>query len=86
MRIIIDKYIQLLTDNDREFSFFIEIFKASLCAREIDFCQNERNNFPLHICFICSDEIIEDISPYLSNHSLTLLKVLYVLSHFAEEH
>jgi hypothetical protein len=86
MRIIIDKYIQLLTDNDREFSLedFIEIFKASLCAREIDFCQNERNNFPLHICFICSDEIIEDISPYLSNHSLTLLKVLYVLSHFAD--
>ena len=86
MRIIIDKYILLLRDNDREFSLedFIEIFKASLYAREIDFCQNERINFPLHRCFNCSYHLIEDISPYLSNHSLTLLKVLYVLSHFAD--
>jgi hypothetical protein len=86
MRIIIDKYIQLLKDNEREFSLedFIEIFKLSLCAREIDYCENERINFPLHVCFICSEHVIEDIGPYLSNHSLTLFKVLNVLSHFAD--
>jgi hypothetical protein len=86
MRKIIDKYIKLLIDNEREFSLedFIEIFKVSLCAREIDNCQNERINFPLHSCFLCSNQVIEDISPYLCNHTLTLFKVLYVLSNFAD--
>jgi hypothetical protein len=86
MRIIIDKYIELLIDNEREFSLedFIEIFKVSLCAREIDNCQNERINLPLHSCFLCSYQVIEDISPYLCNHTLTLFKVLYVLSNFAD--
>jgi hypothetical protein len=86
MRIIIDKYIQLLKDNEREFSLedFIEIFKLFLCAREIDYCENERINFPLHVCFIYSEHVIKDIGPYLSNHTLTLFKVLYVLSNFAD--
>ena len=87
MKIIIDKYLQLLKDNVTEFSLsdFYEIFKVSLCAREVQFCTNQKQFLStFHKCYVCSYYKKYDIRFYLTNHTLTLFKVLKVLSFFAK--
>jgi len=47
MRVIIEKYLELLKDNENEFSLndFYEIFKTSLRVRELNFCTQQKEFF-----------------------------------------
>ena len=52
-----EKYLQLLKDNVTEFSLsdFYEIFKVSLCAREVQFCTNQKQFLStFHKCYVFS--------------------------------
>ena len=86
MRVIIEKYLELLKDNENEFSLndFYEIFKTSLRVRELKFCTQQKELSSSHKCYLCAYYESNSIRFYLGNHTLTLFKVLYVLGHFSQ--
>ena len=56
MRVIIEKYLELLKDNENEFSLndFYEIFKTSLRLRELKFCNQQKELSSSHKCYLCA--------------------------------